>query len=290
MSSNDGVLLVAHGTVGDPDEIPEFLSKIRRGRPATPALVEETRRRYELIGGSPLLEITERQARALGERLGLPTFVGMRFGCPTIETALSEARATGVTRLCVLPMAPFSVHVYEAVVRDRLAELEVDLDLATVPPWGSEPGVIDAHARRIAPRLRGRDDEALVLSAHSLPTRVVDGGDPYRDQFLDSARGIESALGVSATVAFQSQGADGGDWIGPSLDEVLRELAGRSIRRVVLAPVGFPADHVETLYDLDVEARALAEQLGLELERVPALNDDRGLIGTLAAVVRRILG
>lgn len=285
-----GVLLTAHGTVENLDELPEFLTRIRHGRPAPPELVAEVRRRYALIGGSPLLATTRRVAESLGRTLDLPVFVGMRLWRPEIADALNTARAARVERLCVLPLAPFSVHVYvEAARRALAASGAASPELVAVEPWGTEPGLVAAHAQAIEPLLGSAAETELVLTAHSLPLTVVRGGDPYQALVEAGAAAVAERLGRPFRLAYQSEGAGGGEWLGPRLRSVLEDVLAAGKRRVVVAPIGFLSDHVETLYDLDVEARGWAEELGLELVRVPALNHDARLLETLAAVARRAL-
>jgi len=291
---SEGVLLTAHGSVENLDELPEFLTRIRHGRPAPPELVEEVRRRYAAIGGSPLLSVTQKQADLLSARLGLPVFVGMRLSRPELGDALSDARRRGVRRLCVLPLAPYSVHVYaEAAARALAATPGEALELVPVAPFGSTPELVTAHARAIAPHLpaaRDVPDEsvALVLTAHSLPLSVINAGDPYQTEFEQGAAAIGAALGLPVRIAYQSQGFGGGQWLGPDLKNTFESLKG-SARRVVVAPVGFLADHVETLYDLDIEAKGWAAELGLEFTRVPALNAAPELVEALARAVERAL-
>ncbi len=288
------VLLVAHGSVTDLEQLPAFLERIRRGRPPSQGLVRELRERYQRIGGSPLLAITREQARALGHRLGMRAYMGMRFSEPFVETALRQAIDDGVERLVVLPVAPYSVAVYTAVVREVAASLAArELrcpGLVEVEPWGQHPLLVRAHVDWIRQHAGELVDTApLVLSAHSLPTAVIRSGDRYDEEVRASAQAVAQLLGRPALVAYQSQGADGGDWIGPSLTATLEALAESGECGVVLAPLGFLADHVETLFDLDVEARAYAESLGLSLLRVPALNAAAGLIEAAAAVVETAL-
>lgn len=292
----DGVLLVAHGSVERLEELPEFLRRIRHGRPASPELVAELTRRYEAIGGSPLLEITERQARALGQQLGLPALVGMRLSYPSVEQALQRAAELGIARLVVLPLAPFSVHVYWQAAQKSREQLAAELgtktpELVPVAAWGEEPALVEAHARVIEPLLAAHDpdDTGLVLSFHSLPTRVIESGDPYSKLAHAAAEAVAKKLGRAHTIAFQSQGADGGSWVGPDLPTVFDRLASDGRRRVVVAPIGFLAEHVETLYDLDIEAKALAAARGLEFARAPALNTDAGLVEAMTRVAARAL-
>jgi ferrochelatase len=295
--TSDGVLLVAHGTVSNLDDLPAFLARIRRGRPAPAGLVEELRHRYETIGGSPLLELTRAQAGALERQLGLPVLVGMRLWEPGIESALRAATSRGIERLCVLPLAPYSVHVYwDAALRSRdslAGELEGRApELVSVAPYGAQAEFVAAHAERIRSTLEtlpNADSTTLVLTAHSLPSAVIRGGDPYETLVAESARAIGRTLERDFVLAFQSQGEGGGDWLGPALRPTLERLRDEGRKQVVLAPFGFLSEHVETLYDLDVEARAWAKELELSLTRVPALNDDPGLIRALASVARRAL-
>ncbi|MCA9629911.1 MAG: ferrochelatase [Myxococcales bacterium] len=289
------VLLVGHGTVSDLEQLPEFLKRIRRGRPAPAELISEMRHRYSAIGGSPLLDITERQAAGLSERLGLPCRVVMRFWEPTLEDLLDDLGS--VRRVVVLPMAPFSVHIYGAVIRDSLsAAAEAGRavpEVIAVHPYGEDPAFVSASAglvQRSLEELGCLGDTPLILTAHSLPMMVLRGGDPYAELFSASAHAIARRLGREPRLAYQSQGASGGEWLGPTLERVL-EASSRDNQtgQVAIAPVGFVADHVETLYDLDIEARGWARDLGLDLLRVPAHNTDAAFLDALAGVVRRAL-
>lgn len=288
----DGVLLTAHGSVETLDELPAFLARIRRGRPAPKELVDEVTRRYRRIGGSPLLETTREVARLLELELDAPVAVGMRLSRPEIGDALAELRSRGVTRVLSLPLAPQSVHVYHAAVREAAAGAEV----VEVAPWGQEPlliaalsAKIDDAAQQLSPARRA--DAPLVLTAHSLPVRAIQAGDPYEAQLRAMCASLTSARSESrrTTVCFQSQGFDGGEWLGPDVATTLRELAAAGATEVLVSAVGFLAEHVETLYDLDVEAQELAAGLGLRLVRARCLDADPALIRALSAVARRAL-
>lgn len=289
----DAILLTAHGSVENLEDMPAFLARIRHGRPAPPELVAELTTRYRAIGGSPLLRLTYRQAELLAASTGLEVFVGMRLWRPELAEALGRALERGVERLCVLPVAPYSVHVYERAARDALAALPGGsrLTLVAAQPFGTHPDLVAAHVAAIRPYVEGpsaRDTE-LVLTAHSLPASVIERGDPYVREVEASARAIGDALGRPYVLAYQSQGAASGDWVGPGLRAVLEDARRHGAHRVVVAPIGFLCDHVETLYDLDIEARAWASELGLTFERVPALNDAPGLIQALGQVARAAL-
>lgn len=289
--SLEAILLTAHGSVENLQEMPEFLARIRRGRAPPPGLVAELQHRYRAIGGSPLLGITERQAELLSQATQMPVFIGMRLWRPELRDAFSQGLAQGIRRFCILPLAPYSVPVYLQAAERALAELGVSAppELVAAQPFGSE--LVEAHARSLSPFLGGADADSteVVLTAHSLPTSVIAAGDPYARLVEANTREIEQRLGRPVVLSYQSQGADGGDWLGPGLREVLEAARRRGRRRVVIAPIGFLCDHVETLYDLDVEARAWAAELGLSFARVPALNDSPDLIRALARVAELAL-
>jgi ferrochelatase len=290
-----GILLVAHGTVARLADLPAFVARIRHGRPPPPGLVEELSRRYEAIGGSPLLRVTEEQARALETRTGMPVLLGMRLWEPSVEDAFREAARRGLARLVLLPLAPFSVEVYGAAARRSLESVRAELGNATPElvfsePWGTEPAFVEAHCAALRAVL-GIDsrESTVMLTAHSLPRAAIRAGDRYQAEVEASARAVAEGLGRACELAYQSQGADGGEWLGPDLRQTFERLARAGIRQITLSPFGFLADHVETLYDLDIEARAWADALGLGLERVPALNTAPGLIDALSAVALRAL-
>jgi ferrochelatase len=225
--------------------------------------------------------------------VGLPVHVAMRFWDPLIEDVVARLVSDGVRELCVLPVAPFSVRVYLDAVTEALAA-HGDAAPTVVPaaPYGSHPKLVAAHADAIAPFILSAKtgETELIMTAHSLPTSVLSAGDPYQREFEASARAISERVGYPATIAYQSQGADGGDWLGPTLVQALTETKSAGKRKVVVAPVGFLADHVETLYDLDVEAAAQARGLGLDFARVPALGDKSSLVDALALVAKEAFG
>ncbi len=296
LGATDGVLLVAHGTVDDLDDLPEFLTRIRHGRPATAELAAELRRRYEAVGGSPLLEITQAQASELAKALDAPVLVGMRLWRPSVEEAIFGASNLGLSRLVLLPLAPFSVHVYWKAALESLEKVRDQIgpsapELVSVPAWGENATFVETHAARIAAVLAKppEDTTDVVLTAHSLPMRAIQGGDSYADQVSACARAIGEKLGRPYKLAYQSQGADGGDWLGPDLQTTLKQCQALGKRDIVVSPFGFLADHIETLYDLDVEANSVARALGLTLRRLPAMNVEPGFIAALAQISRQAL-
>lgn len=290
----DGILLVAHGTVDDLNDLPEFLAEIRRGIPAPASLVQELKHRYTAIGGSPLLDLTRAQASSLEAELDCPVLVAMRLWRPRVEDVLAEPQARGLARLCVLPLAPYSVHVYNAAAARAFdatrAKLGNGPEPVFVEQWGLCPELIAAHVALIREALAGVEAGAgVLLTAHSLPRAVIEAGDPYADLLGRAAAEIGCELDHPVTLGFQSQGADGGEWLGPDLPQAFQALRAQGVSTVVLAPFGFLADHVETLYDVDIEARGQAEALGLNFVRVPVLNTHPALIHAMAQVVRRAL-
>ncbi len=297
--SGAAVLLMAYGTPGSPEEIEPYYRDIRRGRPPTPELLADLVRRYEAIGGiSPLAERTRAQgaglARALGERGAgeVGVTIGLKHAEPRIEAAVDELVASGVRRIVGLVLAPHysagSVQQYLDRARARATELDPGVEVRGIESWHLEPAYLDFLAAGVRTRLAELPERTKVLfTAHSLPQRVVAGGDPYPGQLRGSAGAVADRVGLvpwsTWAVAWQSAGRTPEPWLGPDILEVLRDLAatGRADGALV-CPCGFVADHLEVLYDLDIEARGLAEQLGLTFARTPVLNDDPAVLGALA--------
>jgi ferrochelatase len=288
--TTDAVLLLAHGTIAQMSELREFLTRIRRGRAPSDELLAEMQQRYDAIGGSPLLQRTHAQAAALSHTLDMPCAVAMRLWPPGVEEVLPELQRRGAERVCLLPLAPFSTQVYNDAALAAAQQLPgfAQLRFAACGAWGEHPRFVRAQAELIRRHLPDRPCD-LILTAHSLPMSIIAGGDPYASQSAAAARAIERELGRPATLAYQSEGAGGGEWLGPSLEHCLDRAAARGSRTVAVAPFGFLAEHVETLYDLDIEARALAESKGLEFVRVPALDDDPEFIAALAEIASTAL-
>jgi len=291
------VLLTCHGTVSRVEDIPAFLANIRRGRPTPAAIVDEVRHRFEHIGGSPLMRITALQAQVLQERLGMAVHVAGRLWHPYPDEVVRGLVADGVTRLISLPLAPQSVDVYHAVVREAAAA-HPGLELRCVPPWGLTPALIDAFVEAIDEGLAcfpldARSSVAIVLSAHSLPQRIIDSGDPYERQFRQMAGEVAARVGAGGRpvrIAFQSQGMSADAWLGPDLRETFAGLVAQGARDVLISPIGFVADHTETLYDLDVDARLVAAKAGLSrMERTAAMNTRPRFVDALEAIVRQEL-
>lgn len=285
------VLLLAHGTPESLADMPAYLERVRGGRPPSPELVEEMTRNYAAIGGrSPLTTLTLAQADALRSALGegARVFVGMRNWRPFVADALDEARRDGVRRLVAVPLAPQYSTLSVGKYREAVETAKPDgLEVAFVSSWHDHPRLLDAFASRVREALAEGPADRVVFTAHSLPERVVREGDPYAEQVAATARGVAERAGLASyTQAWQSAGRTPEPWLGPSLEEHLTALAAEGARSVLVLPIGFVCDHTEILYDVDVQARAHAERLGLVLRRTASLNDHPGLVAALADIVR----
>jgi protoporphyrin/coproporphyrin ferrochelatase len=297
-----GVLVMAYGGPESLEEIPGYLADIRAGRVTPRHVVEEITENYRTIGGrSPLLEMTRRQVNALAERLGdsYRCYIGMRHWAPWIEEVVGEMVEEGIEQAVGLVLTPqfseLSVSKYQQRVADGLELHRGRIAFEHVPSYHDAPGLIDAFAARADEGLARWPEEErervhVVFTAHSLPERVLANGDPYDAQCRETARLVAERAGLRGdgwSWSYQSAGRTPEPWAGPDLGEHLGELAARGVRDVVVVPVGFVSDHVELLFDVDVRARAVADGLGMRLERPPALNDDPVFIDALAELVER---
>jgi ferrochelatase len=279
-------ILVAHGTPDSLDQMPEYLAAVRGGRPASPELVAEMRHNYAAIGGrSPLTDLTRAQAAALSAVLGLPVYAGMRNWHPFVKDVLAQAAADGVTEMVAVPMAPQYGRLSVGKYRDALeAARPAGMELRVAGAWHAHPGLLEAFAAELR---RAMPAERVVFTAHSLPVRVIEAGDPYAGQVHETASGVAGRAGITGWLqAWQSAGRTPEPWLGPSLEETVDRLAAEGVRDVLVCPVGFVCDHTEILYDVDVQAAGHASRLGVTLRRTASLNDSPGLIGALAEVVR----
>ncbi len=288
------VVVMAYGGPGKLDDVEPYLLDVRGGRSTSPQLVEEIRMRYARIGGrSPILELTRAQAAAVGRALGdrFHVTVGMRHWHPYIKEAVDELRRAGYRRLVGIVMAPhyssMSVGAYEKKLLEAAGD---DVATALVRSWWEQPRFLDAVATHLTEALqrfsRPRDVQ-VIFTAHSLPQRILAAGDPYPEELLASAKQVAQRLRLKDwRFAYQSAGATSEPWLGPDAEEIISELAKSGHNAILLVPIGFVCDHVEILYDIDVEYQALAQRLGVQLERTKSLNDDPGLVAAVAEVVR----
>jgi ferrochelatase len=283
---NDAVVLMAYGSPAGPEDVRPYLEDVRGGRPVSDEAVEELAERYRRIGGrSPLDEVTEAQRAALERELGVPVFVGMKHWRPRIGEAVEAALAAGATRIVGLVLAPHYSRLSVGGYRERLEEaLAGRAELVIVESWHDEPAFVEVLAERV------RGTEAwVVFTAHSLPERILAEGDPYREQLLETALLVAERAGLEHwSFAFQSASATGEPWLGPDVLEEFERLRAEGVAAVLVAPIGFVSDHLEILWDLDVEARERAADLGLELTRTESLNAEPALIRALAGLVRKV--
>lgn len=288
------VLLMAYGGPGSLDEVEPYLNDVRGGRPTAPAFVEDIKRRYAQIGGrSPIRELTEAQAagvrQALGERFAV--YVGMRHWHPYIRDVVARIVADGRRRLVGIVLAPhysaLSVGAYEKQLLDAAAGR---LEPALVRSWADHPKFLDAVAGRVTQALQRFPSSAaaqVLFTAHSLPERILATGDPYPAELRASAAAVAGRVGLASWhFAYQSAGATPEPWLGPEAGAVMKELAGKGHRAFLIVPIGFVCDHVEVLYDVDIVYRALARELGVQLERTGSLNDDPLFTAAVAAIAR----
>jgi ferrochelatase len=294
--------LTAVGGPNSLDDVGPFLLDIRGGRPTPPELVDEFRERYRRIGGrSPLLDISQAQAQALQDRLNgdggtYRCYVGMRNWRPYIREVLPAVVADDVERLIVLPLTPYysrrSVGAYFAAVRGALPTLGRPLDVAYIERWNTEPALVQMFAAKVRKGLdrlaeKGIREPIVVFTAHSLPKKLMDEGDPYERELSQTmALILERLPSLRARMAWQSAGRTEEAWLGPPLEEVLVELGDAGEKSVLVVPFGFVSDHLETLYDVDIEARTFAAERGVHLERTESPNTDPGFIDAMAAAVR----
>jgi ferrochelatase len=297
-----GVVLMTYGSPSSLDDVRRYITAVRGGREPDDELVTEFRRRYEVIGGSPLIEITQAQAAAVESRLNGQATVraAMRFSSPTIAEALRELQDKGTRRVVAIVMSPQYSELLMGGYRRALDAARAELgrgapEVALAGRWHLEPGFIDALAGRIGEGL-GRfpaDERPLapvLLTAHSLPRRVADREPDYIEQLQETARAVAEAAGLSDErwkFCWQSAGHEPGEWMKPDFADLMPQLAAEGRRAVLVAPVQFLADHLEILYDVDVGAREQAEQAGLQFNRIESLNTDSRFIGALASVAQR---
>jgi protoporphyrin/coproporphyrin ferrochelatase len=308
--AQQAVLLLAHGTPETLDQIPEYLRNVVSGRPVPHALIEEIRHRYSLIGKSPLTEITMAQARLVEREmaaagLSVPVYVGMRNWRPYIPDVVRQMLADGVGQAAVICMAPqnsrTSVGLYRRAVEAEGAGLRIDF----TEGWAQHPLLADAFAERLRPVWSKLSSEAgapvpVLFTAHSVPARTVEapgaqdpqgprlwpgqGADPYADEARHTAELVAARVPEIPRwwFAFQSQGASGGPWIGPKVEETLEEIAAEGFRNVLLQPIGFLCDHIEILFDVDIAFKEYASKLNVRLERPESLNGSHTLARAVA--------
>jgi ferrochelatase len=283
------VILMAYGSPDTIADVPAYYADIRGGRPIAPDQLADLVARYRRLGiedSNPLNVITEQTRAALERELATPVFTGMKHWTPRVADAVEAALAGGARTLVGLVLAPHYSRLSIGGYR-RLLEEAVDgrAEIAFVESWGDDPAFVDL----LADRVRGTDAH-VVFTAHSLPARILDEGDPYRDQLLQTAELVAERAGVGDwSFSFQSESPTGEPWLGPDILDHLGALHAAGTRKVLVCPVGFVADHLEIKWDLDTEAAERARELGLELSRIEMPNADTRFVRVLVRLVRRAL-
>lgn len=302
MSGRLGVLLMTYGSPADDlHDLPRYLAAVRGGREPSEELVTEFRRRYELIGGSPLIPITRAQAAALEERLradglDVSATIGMRFSAPTILDGLLELRDLGCDRVSAIVMSPQYSELLMSGYRRAIDEAGTQLGasaprISLAPAWHREPAFLAAVAARIRESMRALpESSAVMLTAHSLPRRVADAEPEYLDQLRETAEAVAAAAGLPPGrwhFCWQSAGHEPGEWMKPDFSDLLPQLRDAGHDAVLVAPIQFLADHLEILYDVDIGARQQAEAAGMTFIRIESLNVSPVFIGALARIAVR---
>ncbi len=294
-----GVLVMAYGTPTTPDDVEAYYTRIRHGRPPTPEQLADLKRRYNAIGGtSPLTQRSADQvagiAAALEQRVpgGFDVRFGSKYEPPLLETTAESFRDDGFDLVVGLVLAPHSssMSTDQYMSRARAALGEV-VTFVEVGAWWEFPGFLEIIARRVNDALSSipterRDSTEVIFSAHSLPEKILESGDDYPEQLRESAERAAALADVEHwDVAWQSAGRTPDPWIGPDILDVLRDKRAHGVRDVVSCPIGFVSDHLEVLFDIDIEAQEVAREVGLNLVRTASLNDDAAFVTVLANVV-----
>jgi ferrochelatase len=295
-----GVLVMAYGGPDRLEDVEPYLLDIRNHRPTPPALVAEIRERYERIGGrSPILERTTAQAAALARALEShgapwPVHVGMRHWEPRIADTLRVMRDAGIDRAIGVVMAPHYSRMSVGAYARKVEEADSPIDVRMLESWHLLPGYLDAVVDRVQACLgrfpqQRRPGVPVLFTAHSLPARILGEGDPYVDQLAATVDALRTRLsGCDCLFAYQSAAMTPEPWLGPDAGEVIESLASQGVTELVISPIGFTCEHVEVLYDIDVEYRALADGLGVRLERTAMIDDDERVMRDLAARIREL--
>jgi ferrochelatase len=304
--AKQAVLLLAHGTPETVEQIPEYLNNVTGGRPLPHEVIEEIQRRYALIGHSPLTEITQEQGRLVEAELAaagqpVPVYIAMRNWRPYIADVVRQMRADGVESAAVLCLAPQNSRTSVGLYRRAVESDSLRIDFTEA--WAGHPLLIEAFAERLRPAWAKLCAEVgapvpVLFTAHSVPCRTIQapadstdgqGGDPYAVEAKRTAALVAASVpGIPQWYfAFQSQGASGGSWIGPTVESTLEALAASGVKTLILQPIGFLCDHVEILYDVDILFREFAAKLGMRLERPESLNASVTLARAVADLARQ---
>ena len=287
-----GVLVMAYGTPASADDVEAYYTHIRRGRPPAPEQLADLQRRYDAIGGvSPLRARTQAQADAIQRQLGdgYVVALGQKHAAPYIEDGVAALIDAGVARIVGLVLAPHYSALSVGEYAERAGKAST-VPFSMIESWHLEPALLDALATRIRDahaQLPPNANVETLFTAHSLPARILETGDPYPEQLRATADAVAERADVTRwRTGWQSAGRTPEPWLGPDILEVVRALPIEGVDGVIVCPAGFTSDHLEVLYDVDVEARRVADEAGIALARTASINDDPAVMGALAALVR----
>ncbi|MBS2968269.1 ferrochelatase [Metabacillus sp. KIGAM252] len=307
MKKKMGLLVMAYGTPYKEEDIERYYTHIRRGRPPAPEMLQDLKDRYEAIGGiSPLAKITQDQAEKLEQHLNsiqdtieFKMYLGLKHIEPFVEDAVKQMHEDGITEAVSIVLAPhystFSIKSYNGRAQEEAEKLG-GLTITSVESWYQEPKFIRYWSNRVKETFNSMSEEerakaVLIVSAHSLPEKIIAAGDPYPDQLQETAELITEAAGVkNYAIGWQSAGNTPDPWIGPDVQDLTRELyEEKGFRSFVYTPVGFVADHLEVLFDNDYECKVVTDELGAAYYRPEMPNDQAEFIDCLATVIMKHL-
>lgn len=300
---------MSYGTPQSLDQVESYYTHIRRGHPPTQEQLKELTDRYEAIVGGvfPLRANTDRQVASLQETLNLMNaqadvdfvcYQGLKHAAPFIENGAQEMARDGIQHAIGIVLAPhysiMSIGGY--IKRAEAAAKESGIRMQFVESYHLHPKLIEAYANRVSQKLdqfveagAERDKVRVLFSAHSLPEKILQMGDPYQDQLLETSKAIADKIGITSwQFTWQSAGRTAEPWLGPDILDTLKDLSVEQVEDVLVAPIGFVSDHLEVLYDLDIEAKAIAKELDMRLERIDMLNNDPLYMETLSEVIMAI--
>ncbi|MNW40499.1 Ferrochelatase [compost metagenome] len=306
MSNKIGVLVMSYGTPESLDQVEAYYTHIRRGHPPTEEQLKELKDRYEAIVGGvfPLRANTDNQVEALQETLNrlsgdsgyeFVCYQGLKHAAPFIEDGVDKMAQDGIKEAIGIVLAPhYSVmSVGGYIKRAETKSSEAGISMKFIHSYHTHPKLIEAFANRVSSKLElfkeagaERDMVKVLFSAHSLPAKILEMGDPYRDQLLETSREVARKAGVSNwQFTWQSAGRTSDPWLGPDILDTLHDLSKEQVEDILVAPVGFVSDHLEVLYDLDIEAKTVAKELDMRLERIDSLNTDPLYMETLSEMI-----
>jgi ferrochelatase len=300
---NQAVILLAYGGPESLDDIPAYLLDIRGGRPTSQELIDDISHRYDQIGGrSPLLAITREAAGKVAAAIGLPVYVGMRHWSPYIADVVEQMAGDGIKHIIAICMAPhysmLSIGKYREKLEQAVGQCQAktgqNITVSFIESWHTQPDYLAGIAANVRQTLARwpaaeRPRVKVVFTAHSLPAFILEKGDPYNSQLRETAGLLADMLELPEgrwAFSYQSAAQTGVPWLGPQIEALVPELAAAGERNLLIAPIGFIADHVEILYDIDIGVQAIARAHGVRVERPPMLNADQPMIDALSALAR----